>query len=113
MAKHATARSRRSIEQAFALHRQGRLDEAEQIYGAILAADPDHFNALHLSGLIKHQQGRSVEALRLVAAALKVQPKAIDALTNYAAILDALNRHEEALASYDAAVALWPDGDAA
>ncbi|MGO9700545.1 MAG: tetratricopeptide repeat protein [Xanthobacteraceae bacterium] len=109
MARHATARPPRSIEQAFALHQQGRLDEAGRIYGAILAADPDHFNALHLSGLIEHQQGRSVEALRLVAAALKAQPKAIDALTNYAAILDALDRHQEALASYDAALAVAPD----
>jgi thioredoxin-like negative regulator of GroEL len=29
------------------LHRQGRLAEAEQLYGAILEAAPEHFGALY------------------------------------------------------------------
>src|ERR1700728_1297457 len=89
-----------SIQQALALHQQGRLGEADRIYGAILAADPHHFDALHLSGVLRHQQGRSADALRLVAAALKAQPNSADVLTNYGVILDALERHEEALASF-------------
>ncbi len=109
MAKQATTRRSqpaRSIEQALRLHRAGRLDEADRIYGAVLAADPHHFAALHLSGILKHQQGRSVDALRLVAAALEAQPGSADVLTSYGVILDALERHDEALASFDKMLAM-------
>ena len=115
MAKHVTKRlmrSDRSIEQAATLHRQGRLDEADRIYSAILAAEPHHFDALHLSGVLKFQQGRSIDALRLVAAALKKQPGSADALASYGVVLNALNRHEEALASFDRVLAIRA-GDAA
>jgi tetratricopeptide (TPR) repeat protein len=108
MAKPATAKLSQlahSFEWALTLHRAGRLDDADRIYDAILAADPHHVNALHLSGVLKHQQGRSVEALRLVAAALRAKPGSVDALASHGVILDALDRHEEALASFDRALA--------
>ncbi len=109
MAKRASARlsqSAGSIGQALTLHRAGRLDEADRIYNAILAANPRDFEALHLSGVLKHQQGRSIDALRLVAAALQAKPGSADALVNYGVILETLRRHEEALASFDRALAL-------
>jgi tetratricopeptide (TPR) repeat protein len=104
MAKQATARPldrERSIGQALKLHQQGRLGEADRIYRAILAADPQDFDALHLLGVLEHQQGRSVDGLRLVAAALRAQPGSAAALANYGVILDVLKRHEEALAAFD------------
>ena len=42
-----------------ALHQAGRFDEAAQICGAILATEPDDYNALHLLGLLRHKQGRT------------------------------------------------------
>jgi tetratricopeptide (TPR) repeat protein len=108
MAKQATARLSqlgRSFEQGLALHRGGRLAEADRIYEAILAADPRHFDALHLSGVLRNQQGRSVEALHLVSAALNIKSGSVDALVSHGVILDALKRHEEALASFDRALA--------
>jgi len=48
MAKHANSRhaaAARSIQQALALHQQGRLEEANQIYNSILARDPRDFDA--------------------------------------------------------------------
>jgi len=104
MARQATARSlrrARSVGRAAALHQVGRLDEADRIYRAVLAADPHDFDALHLSGVLKHQQGRSVDGLRLVAAALRARPGSVPALTNYGVILDALKRHQEAVATFD------------
>src|ERR1700678_1582833 len=95
-----------SIEQALAFHRQGRLADADRIYGVMLAAHPESFDALHLSGILRHQQGRSVEALNMVAAALRTRPGSADALSNYGVILDALNRHEEAVATFDTLLAL-------
>ena len=108
MTQHATALRLQTVplvEQALALHRQGRLEEAERIYQSVLDIELDNFDALHLGGLLKHQQGRSVEGLRLVAAALRAQPGAADALINYGVILDALKCHQEALAAFDKALA--------
>ncbi|MFZ3309671.1 MAG: tetratricopeptide repeat protein [Xanthobacteraceae bacterium] len=109
MAKQASARRARSvrtIEQALALHREGKLDEADRVYGDLLVANPHNFDALHLAGMLRHQQGRSVDGLRMVAAALKAKPGAADARMNYGVILLALERHQEALASFDQALAI-------
>ena len=59
-----------AIEEALALHRQGRLDEAERIYGRVLKSMPDQFDALHLGAMLKLQRGRAAEAYRLISAAL-------------------------------------------
>ena len=104
MAKQATARPLRpdqSMEQALSLHQTGQFDAADAIYGAVLAAEPTHFAALHLSGLVKYQQGNFPEALRLVAAALKAKPGSADALMDYGAVLLALARYDEALSHFD------------
>jgi tetratricopeptide (TPR) repeat protein len=95
-----------SIEQAKAMHGQGRLVEAERIYSAILSGEPGQFDALHLLGLLRYQQGRSVDALRLIGAALKVNPNSPDALSNLGLVFDALKRHQDALEIFDQALAL-------
>ena len=43
-------RSDEAIVEALALHRQGRLAEAEAAYHRVLHADPRHAGALHLLG---------------------------------------------------------------
>jgi tetratricopeptide (TPR) repeat protein len=108
MARQATAKKAqlaRSFEQALTAHRAGRLDEAGRLYDAVLAVDPRHADALHLSGVLKNQQGEPAEALRLVAAALRAKPNAVNTLMSHGVILDALKRHEEALASFDRVLA--------
>jgi tetratricopeptide (TPR) repeat protein len=97
------------IQQATALHRQGRFDEAAKIYAAILAANPAQFDALHLLGLLRHQQGREVDALRLMAAALNVNPNSADTLSNFGLVFDALKQHQDALDIFDKAIALKHD----
>jgi tetratricopeptide (TPR) repeat protein len=97
-----------ALAEALGLHRQGRLDEAERLYNRVLKAQRDHFDALHLLGMLQHQRGRSGEAYRLVKAALKVDPRSPDALSNLALVLHALKRDNEALASLDKALARTP-----
>jgi tetratricopeptide (TPR) repeat protein len=98
-----------AIEQAVALHRQGDLGRAEKIYTRILKARRDHFDALHLLGLLKHQTGKAGEAYRLITAALAVNPRSADARTNLGLVLHALKRDTDALASFEQALALDPD----
>jgi tetratricopeptide (TPR) repeat protein len=93
------------IGQAIVFHQSGRLDDAAQIYRAILAATPDQPDALNLLGLVHYQQGRNVEALQLIGAALK-RAQSANILNNFALVLTALDRHEEALASLEQALAI-------
>ena len=106
-----TGQRQHALKDALMLLQQGRVDEAETICNAVLAADSRNAEALHLSGIIRHQQGRYVEALRLVGAALDATPGSAGMFTNCGVILGALARHEEALASFDCALTMQA-GDA-
>src|SRR5262249_58102202 len=97
------------LHRARAAHQAGRLAEAEALYTQVLAGDKNHFDALHLLGVLKAQNGHYEEALRLFGQALKLNRRAPEALTNQGRALNALRRHEEALTSYDRALALAPD----
>jgi len=97
-----------TMQEAVALHRQGKLREAEKLYTRVLKAAPEEFNALHLLGLIKAQSGQMGEAYRLMTAALKINGKAPDVLLNLANVLHALKRDAEALDCLDRALAMQP-----
>jgi tetratricopeptide (TPR) repeat protein len=98
-----------SLDEAFALHKAGRLAEAEKIYQQILAADPGHFDCLHLLGLILHQRGQFAAAVDRFELALRRDPNNVLALNNRGLALRRLKRFEEALASYNRALVLRPD----
>ena len=51
-------------------HQAGRLEQAEQIYRQILAAEPDQADALHLLGVIAHQSGRHAIAVDYIRRAI-------------------------------------------
>ena len=94
---------------ALTLHERGMLAEAEKVYAAILQASPDHFDALHLLGVLRQQQGDSAEAERLIGAALKLVPRSVEALCNFGAVLNALKRPDEVLAAFDQVLAIKPE----
>ena len=75
----------------------------------VLAAEPDNFDALHLSGVLAHQRGQPAQALRLLGKALAGNARSAAAHFNYGIVLAALARHDEAVAAYDHALALKPD----
>jgi tetratricopeptide (TPR) repeat protein len=95
-----------AFDTALALHRQGRLREAEQTYRAILRVDPNHFGALQYSGMICTAEGNPQEAERLIRQALTLKPDSPEARNNLGIALAALDRLEEALAQYELAIAL-------
>ena len=99
-----------NVPQAFAqglkLHEQGRLAEAEPLYAAVLAARPDHFDALQMMALVKLAAGQPAEALRLVSAAMAARKPSPQVLLNHGLILEALKRHQEAVESFDQAIKL-------
>jgi tetratricopeptide (TPR) repeat protein len=94
--------------EALQLHRQGRMEQAEQLYREVLAVAPRHAEALHMLGIVALQQRRFDEADRLIAEALSISPDSAEALSNRATALRALGRLDDALASYDQALAVRP-----
>lgn len=88
------------MQAAFAAHRAGQLAEAERAYRAVLAAQPQHADALHHLGLVRHQGGQSEEGLALIGAAIALDGANLQYRFNLASVLGALGREEEADAAY-------------
>jgi len=93
---------------AMALHGQGRLREAEQVYRAVLRMAPDHAATLHELGNLCRQKGAFDEAISLLRRALAIDPKSARTHNDFGIVLSALRRPEEAAAYYARAVALDP-----
>ena len=107
--KLAAAALQAKLNQGMALHRQGKLADAERCYGEVLQRQPDHFDALHLLGVIARQTRRTEQGVDLIKKAIGLNPKVAAAHNNLGNALRDLKRPAEALASYDKAIALKPD----
>src|SRR5262245_7436732 len=111
--KPAAAALQAKLNQGMALHRQGKLADAERCYGEVLQQQPNHFDALHLLGVIARQTRRPERAVELIKRAIGLNPKVAAAHNNLGTALTDLQRPADALASYDRAIALKPDFAAA
>ena len=104
---------RLTIDQAYraavALHRQGRLSEAEQAYRSVLQIESDHFGALHQLAELSNHTGRAGEAAQLITRALTLQPDSAAAYNTLGTALLAQRQTEEAIACYRRAIAARPD----
>ena len=107
--KPAAAALQAKLNQGMALHRQGNLAAAERCYGEVLQRQPDHFDALHLLGVIARQTRRTEQGVELIERAIGFNPNVAEAYNNLGNALRDLKRPVEALASYDRAIALKPD----
>jgi len=95
-------------ERGLALHRAGRLDEAERVYTEVLRQDPADWR-VHLNlGGVRLALRRLTAALASFDAALTLQADCVEAHHGRGMALLQLRRLEEALASFDAALALAP-----
>ena len=88
-------------DQLVAVFKQGDLPRTEEFASRILAAQPIHFEANHILGIIRAQQERFAEALERLNAALATNPEATEALRHRGNVLMALGRQAEAKSDYD------------
>jgi len=101
----------RSIEPiAFALecHQKGQLDEAERMYGELLARNPEDADALHLLGMLLHDTGRFESALGCIARAIELRPDTPYYHSNLGNVLQRLQRFGDAELCYRQALRLDP-----
>src|SRR5262245_53190063 len=104
----AAAHSQATLQQAMTLHQNGQWVQAQTLYQEILKTQPEHADALHLSGVIALQTHDYQTALRLIDRAIQIR---LDATFYYnrGNVLQALGHLDAAVASYDTAIALQPD----
>jgi len=98
-----------TFDTAVALHRQGRLQQAQRLYRAVLAKKPDHVGSLHHLGVCRAQQGRVDEAVRLIGRAASLDPRSPEVLSDLGVALESAKRYEEAVSAYERALQLRPD----
>jgi protein O-GlcNAc transferase len=92
-----------------ALHRNGKLEQAAQLYRAVLAVAPNDFDALHLLGVLLSARRQSGEGIDLIRRALALEPKFAGAHNNLGSALLAAKQPEQALESFRRAVELKAD----
>lgn len=97
------------FETAIALHRQGRLAEAEQHYRAALVAFPEHPEVLYGIGLTCLQTGRAEEAVYRFEHVLAASPDHGGALMSLGEALLAMGRQVESVATFRRLIAKAPD----
>jgi tetratricopeptide (TPR) repeat protein len=103
------AQVRPKLNEAVALHQQGRLQEAVTLYSDILKVQPQHFDAIHLLGVIADQFKNHQLAADLIAQAISINPDNADAYFNRGNALKELNQLDAAVASYEKAIKLKPN----
>jgi protein O-GlcNAc transferase len=107
--QEAAAALQVKLNQGLAHHQQGKLLEAERLFKEVLQQEPNHFDVLHLLGVIAYQMKNPHQADKLLDQAVKINPNVAAAYYNQGIVLNDLKRLDEALASYDKAIALQPD----
>ncbi len=88
-----------AFERAFALHRDGKLEQAFAAYEALLERWPGHPQALHYSGVLLYQAGRLDAAVAKIESSLKSVPASADAWCNLALVYQAQGRLQQAVAA--------------
>jgi predicted O-linked N-acetylglucosamine transferase (SPINDLY family) len=94
--------------QGDAAHDAGRLDAAERLLRAALAADPGHWLSRYTLAVVLQDRGHHDQAAALYAAALAVKPDHLKAWNNYGIALQYSGRREAAIDAFRRALELSP-----
>ena len=103
-----TSTAAAKFQEAWAQHQRGQIGPAWQLYQEVIAADPRHFDALHLAGIIAAQARFFDQAADLIGRAVAVDPRNAAAHFNLGNARADLGQDDGAITAYDAALALAP-----
>ena len=96
------------LAQGITIHQQGYFNEAKAIYQKILRIQPNHFDALQLTGVIAAQTKNYAQADAFLSKAIKVNSFHSPTYLNLGLAKQELKQYEAAIASYDKAINLNP-----
>lgn len=95
-----------TLDEALALHRAGRAEDAQDAYRAILARQPGQPDALHGLGVLSAGRGALDEAQSLVSRAIEARPGAAAYHNSLGNILQRRGAHAAAESAFRRAIAL-------
>jgi len=98
----------KNLGAGFALHQQGKLDDAQSYYETVLRADPKNFDALHLLGVIAHQRQNHAAAIELLNRAIQQNPRSALAHLNRGNTVKAMGDTQRAIVDFEKAIAIHP-----
>jgi tetratricopeptide (TPR) repeat protein/2-polyprenyl-3-methyl-5-hydroxy-6-metoxy-1,4-benzoquinol methylase len=85
-----------ALKQAVAAHKEGKLQDAERLYRAILQSQPNHPDANHNLGVLAVAVGKPLEAVPFFKQALDANPQIEQFWLSYIDTLFKVNRNKEA-----------------
>jgi len=97
-----------AIQSAFAHHKNGRFDQAEQIYNKILKKHPDNFDAIHMLGVLYFQRGKLGHAKQCIERAVALNRSNAIAHFNLGNVLFQMGGLDDAILSYQEVIKLNP-----
>jgi tetratricopeptide (TPR) repeat protein len=95
--------------QALALHHAGQLAQADHLYRAVLAADPNHVGSLHHLGIIALATGRHQDAKTFLAKAIALNERSPQCHYHMGLAFALLGSMDDAAAHNKRAIELDPD----
>ncbi len=101
------------LAKAISSHQQGKQEEAEASYRAVLKKHPKNFTALHYLGVLAYGQNKLDKAHELISRALALDSTSSEAYNNLGNVLRAQGKMEEAGAAYRRAAQINPRSAAA
>ena len=97
-----------ALQDALALHRQGKHELAMQRYVSVLQTDPKNLDALYYVAVLAIQQGQLEEGLKVIARGLDIGPAQARFHNLRGQTQLRLNKDQDALASFGAAIECDP-----
>ena len=104
---------RDELKLALEQHERGLLDQAAEAYRHLLAAQPDHADAMHLLGVVAYQQGDPVRAAEWIGRAIARNPAAALYHANLALAYRAMGQVDRTIDCSRTALRLQPNYAAA
>ena len=98
-----------TLKDSIELQRQGRLEEAESGYRAVLADEPGNTDAMFMLGVARRLRGDAVEAEQLFERVAQAHPKEGDVQLHLASVRYVNGKIEEARLGYARALELNPN----
>ena len=97
------------IDEALTLFQNGQLNKAKDICLEILKAQPNHFDTLHLLGLIAFQTKNYLKSVEIFDRAIQAKPDDAEIYNFHAIVLIHLKKLEEAVGSWNCAIKINPN----
>jgi hypothetical protein len=88
--RRADSTSEAKLRAALDSQREGRFEDARRLYGQVLAVAPNHFDAVHMLGVVNFQLGLLQEARSHLLRATMLRPHSPEARSNLDLVMTAL-----------------------